>query len=362
MDPTRSGAGQQPQPSRVAGWGRVCRRRGGSLRGGQGLLSPGAKCEKALGVPRHSTEVSLSVLWAPVSARWPGPHRTTVSLKTTRRRPRCACLQMPGPGRRPHPAPQPGNEVTAGRGRRGGQGRGGRTCPACSPGRDAGVCAPGHLREHAGLGGRAHADPRSPPRGHQCSRAAPGGKPVGDTGTDARDRAANGNHLRKDTRSSLVPSLGAPGCTGSGPRAAGGLGLRLRGGEGRPWEGPPGPAPPGRPPRPRAPPPFPGSGLWAFVSEGPEAPPAGRSGPRLLGQLRIRLRFLGRPRPRAPRWSRLRLCSRDASCKCPQPCSARSSPRTQRRTDGRRGWVGRTPFPPAFSAGQKVLCLCPQRL
>lgn len=128
LDPTRTGAGQQPQPSRAAGWGRVCRRRGGSLRGGQGLLSPGAKCEKALGVPRHSTEVSLSVLWAPVSARWPGPHRTTVSLKTTRGRPRCACLQMPGPGRRTHPAPQPGNEVTLGGA--GGAGRAGEGGPA----------------------------------------------------------------------------------------------------------------------------------------------------------------------------------------------------------------------------------------
>lgn len=183
-----------------------------------------------------------------------------------------------------------------------------------------------------------------------------GGSPSVTQGQMPATAQPTGTILGKTPGHPSSPPWGRRAAPGQAPGPRAGLGCGFEGGRGGPGRGHQAP-PPGSPPRPRAPPPFPGSGLWAFVSEGPEAPPAGRSGPRLLGQLRIRLRFPGRPQPRAPRWSRLRRCSRDASCKCPQPCSARSSPRTQRRTDGRRGWAGEPRFLPLFQQGRKS-CVC----
>ena len=178
-------------------------------------------------------------------------------------------------------------------------------------------------RDGAGLGGCAHAGLGSPPRSTPGRPRCAAGKPVGDPGTDARDRAARGNHLGKDTRSPPpVPSQGA-GLPWVSPRAAGGFGLRrARGGD-----------PPPAPPAPRCRPPLPGSRPRAFVSTGPAASPAGRSGPRLLDLLR----FLGRPRPRGRRWFRFHP---DATSECPPPRSTRrpGEPNVG-RTDG-AGWAG----------------------
>ena len=99
-------------------------------------------------------------------------------------------------------------------------------------------------RDGAGLGGCAHAGLGSPPRSTPGRPRCAAGKPVGDPGTDARDRAARGNHLGKDTRSPPpVPSQGA-GLPWVSPRAAGGFGLRrARGGDPPPPHRPPGAAP-----------------------------------------------------------------------------------------------------------------------
>lgn len=176
------------------------------------------------------------------SARWRGAGRgggpvpEIKAVTPLRTRPPAPRVQKQKPARsrarKAGCSARPRNEVTAGSGR----GAGGA----------AGGPAP---RDAAGLGGRAHAGLGSLPRSLPGGRAALRGSPSVTRGQMPPTARPVGTILGKTLGHPRPSPPGGPGCPGSAPRAAGGLGLRLRRARG----GDPPPPTPGAAPTSRLP-------------------------------------------------------------------------------------------------------------